>query len=168
MDQNNSKVTGIFSQVLPLMVSKCCGCCREHNRTVTHFENPSQTISYRKSGVNAFRSAVNDDIELHFPMHGQLYQVKYYKRYEFIPLVQSPGVAFLVLEEDKHTPSLLLLNAISESLPIVLLMIVLSLLMGIVVWFVEHFQNIHEFPASFTGGVQHGVWWAIVTVTTIG
>jgi hypothetical protein len=101
-------------------------------------------------------------------MYGQVFQVKYYKRYEFIPLVESPGVIFLVLEDDTHTASLMLLHAIGDTLPIVLLMVTFTSAIGIVMWCVESFSNNSQFPQSFFPGVTQGMWWSIVSMTTIG
>jgi hypothetical protein len=151
------------------MVSTCCGFCHEHKSTITRFENHAQgTKSYRKSGVSKFRDSVGDSIELHFPMYGQVHQVKYYKQYEFIPMVESPGVAFLVLEDDAHLASLLLLETISHTLPVVMLMIAFILVFGILMWCVESFSNKNQFPRDFFPGVHQGIWWSMVSMTTIG
>ena len=167
--KNESKISGIFPLILPDMVSRCCEFCHEHRWTVTHFEGHAQGApSYHKSGVSEFRSHVGDTAELHFPMYGQVHQEKYYKRYEFIPLVESPGVIFLVLDDDIHLASMLLLYTIADTLPIVLLMITSICIIGIVTWFVETSTNNSQFPPSLLHGVFHGIWWSMVSMTTIG
>ena len=151
------------------MVEECCGFCHEHARTVTHFEG--QTLdgwSYLKPGISEFRGHIGDTIELHFPMSGQIHQVKYYKRYEFIPLVESPGVVFLVLVDDTHIASLMLLNTITSTMPIVLFMIAFIAFIGIITWCVESFTNNKQFPPTFFAGAHQGVWWSMVSMTTIG
>lgn len=167
--KNRSKISGIFPLILPKMVSKCCGFCHEHILTATHFEGHALAASsYHKSGVSDFRSHVGDSAELHFPMYGQVHQEKYYKRYEFIPLVESPGVIFLVLDDDIHLSSMLMLYTIADTLPIVLLMVSSICMVGIVTWFVESSSNYNQFPPSFLHGVIHGIWWSMVSMTTIG
>lgn len=167
--KNKSKISGIFPLILPNMVSRCCGFCHEYRWTVTHFEDHARdTPSYHKSGVSEFRSHVGDTAELHFPMYGQVHQEKYYKRYEFIPLVESPGVVFLVLDDDTHLASMLMLYTIADTLPIVLLMITSICMIGIVTWFVETSTNNNQFPPSLFHGIFHGIWWSMVSMTTIG
>ncbi|XP_028409018.1 uncharacterized protein LOC114531606 [Dendronephthya gigantea] len=166
---NNSNLEGIFPAILPNMVEKCCGFCHEHDWTVTQFEGHTlDGQSYLKPGVSKFRKNIGDAIELHFPMSGQIHQVKYYKRYEFIPLVESPGVVFLVLLDDTHIASIMLLDTITNSLPIVLLMITFITLIGIITWGVESFTNNKQFPPTFFAGSHQGVWWSMVSMTTIG
>ncbi|MBM3661687.1 MAG: hypothetical protein FJW94_02160 [Actinobacteria bacterium] len=46
--------------------------------------------------------------------------------------------------------------------PILLLVVV-----GHIVWLVERRTN-DDFPHSYLAGVWEGIWWAIVTMTTIG
>lgn len=40
-------------------------------------------------------------------------------------------------------------------------------LAGNIIWFVERSHN-HEFPTSYWRGILEGIWWAAVTVTTVG
>ena len=83
-------------------------------------------------------------------------------------MVESPGVAFLVLEDDAHLASLLLLETISRTLPVVMLMIAFILVFGILMWCVESFSNKNQFPREFFPGVHQGIWWSMVSMTTIG
>lgn len=167
--KNNSRISGIFPNILPRMVSSCCGFCLEHTKTVTRFENRvGETSFHLKSGVSEFRQHVDDRMELHFPMYGQVHQTKYYKRYEFIPLVKSPGVIFLVLDDDVHVGSKMLLRTIVNTFPIVVLILALSSVVGIFIWCVESFSNKSQFPRPFFPGIYQGVWLAFVSMTSIG
>jgi ABC-type amino acid transport substrate-binding protein len=48
------------------------------------------------------------------------------------------------------------------------LLVLLSMMAGIVVWFFEKRQNSEMFGGGTAGGIGHGIWWAIVTMTTVG
>ena len=134
--KNSTKISGIFPAIIPPIVSSCCGFCREHDLTVTSFENDKDaSLRFLKPGVSAFRDSIDGNTDLHFPMYGQIHQVKYSKRYEFIPLVKSPGVVFLVPGDEPGKATRLLLNVLWQTIPITILIFVLVWLFALLVWF---------------------------------
>jgi ABC-type amino acid transport substrate-binding protein len=48
------------------------------------------------------------------------------------------------------------------------LLLLLSIIAGIVVWLLERRKNDEMFGDGTAGGIGHGIWWAIVTMTTVG
>jgi polar amino acid transport system substrate-binding protein len=52
-------------------------------------------------------------------------------------------------------------------LTVLLFIVVLIVVMGHIMWLVERRKN-DDFPHSYVKGVEAGVWWAIVTLTTVG
>ena len=48
------------------------------------------------------------------------------------------------------------------------LLLVLSLITGVVVWGFERRRNSEMFGDGPVGGIGHGIWWAMVTMTTVG
>jgi ABC-type amino acid transport substrate-binding protein len=48
------------------------------------------------------------------------------------------------------------------------LLVVLSMMAGAVVWSFEKRRNSEMFGDGTAGGISHGIWWAIVTMTTVG
>jgi len=44
----------------------------------------------------------------------------------------------------------------------------LSLITGIIVWSFERRKNSEMFGDGTVGGIGHGIWWAMVTMTTVG
>jgi ABC-type amino acid transport substrate-binding protein len=53
-------------------------------------------------------------------------------------------------------------------LPVIGLLILLSLTAGTIVWLFEARRNPKMFGGGTVRGVGHGIWWAIVTLTTVG
>ena len=47
-------------------------------------------------------------------------------------------------------------------------LLLLSLIAGILVWYFEKRKNNEMFGDGTLPGIGHGIWWAIVTVTTVG
>ncbi len=48
------------------------------------------------------------------------------------------------------------------------LLVLLSMVAGIFVWLFERRKNDEMFGDGTAGGICHGMWWAIVTMTTVG
>ena len=48
------------------------------------------------------------------------------------------------------------------------LLVLLSLIAGVIVWSFEKSQNSEMFGDGTVGGIGHGIWWALVTMTTVG
>jgi len=53
-------------------------------------------------------------------------------------------------------------------LPVIGLLILMSLTAGAIVWLFERRRNPEMFGGGIVRGVGHGIWWAIVTLTTVG
>jgi ABC-type amino acid transport substrate-binding protein len=53
-------------------------------------------------------------------------------------------------------------------LPVIGLLILLSLTAGTIVWLFEARRNPEMFGGGTVRGVGHGIWWAMVTLTTVG
>ena len=48
------------------------------------------------------------------------------------------------------------------------LLFLLSLIMGMIVWLFEKQRNSEMFGDGYVNGIGHGIWWAMVTMTTVG
>mmetsp|Transcript_36366 Transcript_36366/g.102735 ORF Transcript_36366/g.102735 Transcript_36366/m.102735 type:complete len:688 (-) Transcript_36366:194-2257(-) len=80
------------------------------------------------------------------------------------------GPAVLSLQLPKQTQSELFFQNIAKPDVIrVLCAVILALLVsGHLVWFVERQSNSLQFPEEYGIGVDHGLWWSVVTMTTVG
>ena len=48
------------------------------------------------------------------------------------------------------------------------LLFLMSLVFGIIVWLFERRRNTEMFGDGYVKGIGHGIWWAMVTMTTVG
>lgn len=55
-----------------------------------------------------------------------------------------------------------------EALQIVFGFVFIMFILGNLVWLLERKENSEEFPRDYLRGVWDGMWWSIVTVTTVG
>lgn len=69
----------------------------------------------------------------------------------------APGFVTTILRG--ITPSLLRLLG---------LLLIIILVAGHIIWLIERRRNPEQFPQDYLHGVWQGIWWASVTVTTVG
>ena len=50
----------------------------------------------------------------------------------------------------------------------IVLLFLMSLIVGIIVWSFEKRRNREMFGEGYVKGIGHGIWWAMVTMTTVG
>jgi ABC-type amino acid transport substrate-binding protein len=55
-----------------------------------------------------------------------------------------------------------------QTLKAIGLLVLFSLITGIIVWSFERRENREMFGDGTIGGIGHGIWWAMVTMTTVG
>ena len=55
-----------------------------------------------------------------------------------------------------------------SSLELVVVLILISLIAGFVIWLLERNHNPEMFGDKLSRGIGHGIWWAMVTMTTVG
>lgn len=68
-------------------------------------------------------------------MYGWKWQEYYSADYRYIPLVESPGVAFIIIEKEGLSPSQRLVNEVFATWPYMIITTLLAALAGIVIWF---------------------------------
>ena len=58
--------------------------------------------------------------------------------------------------------------ASADTLKLVGLLLLLSVISGIIIWFLENKKNREMFGGNPSQGIASGIWWAMVTMTTVG
>ena len=136
MDSPRSNKSGIITPILKQAVYTCCGNCTEHGTSRVDFTRTATGNPARKSGLVQFKSSFDETTELHFPVYGFMDQTRYLDSYGFVPFVQSPGLALIIIGDEKGTAATLLLKSLALCFPILFLSIAMLWVSSLVLWFV--------------------------------
>ena len=129
--------SGLFPFLLPPIFSQCCGNCSEG-------DGPSEIVYNAKFQENlvAIKDVNNLDSKdtITFPISGKKEDRFYQNDYKFLPLISSPGVAFIVVEEPPGTSANAVFYSVLSGWPVLVLTILMALLSGIIMWGLVRFS----------------------------
>ena len=116
------------------MILYSCGKCHEEQgETFLDIKNNGKGASARKTSMGEVQADVDDRTHVSFPVLGNMDDEKYLKEFVFVPVVQSPGIAFIALANQVSRTEVVALTW-KRSLPIVLLIVVMGLVVALLIW----------------------------------
>ena len=127
---HDQEPSGLFPLLLKDIVPVCCGnCSGGDGRSVISYAN-------RRDNLVAIKNIRNFDVNdtITFPISGYKDDRLYQNEYKFMPLVSSPGVAFIVVDEPPGTSANAVFNSVLSGWPVLLLTLLMALLSGIIMW----------------------------------
>ena len=131
----------------------CCGSCLRYTSGETY--TSISKISPRPNATSHFI----------FPALGRSTAKKLYGYY-FIPLIEPPSIYYVTLKGDS-----VMANLIMKCLDMWPLLINCSFMVaiaGFLGWLMETWGNTDDFPRPFINGWFEGIWWAYISMTTVG
>ncbi|KAL9979008.1 hypothetical protein ACROYT_G016598 [Oculina patagonica] len=109
----------------------------------------------------------DDNPTVHFPIFSNRGEKEQFER-RFIALFDSPGPAVLKFSRGLDSSSTGLTHLLNNMWKLILVCLLHAVIAGITVWALDHKTNPGEFPQSSLYGIGEGIWWAFVTMTTVG
>ena len=130
--------------MLPLLFSDlattCCKTCKQYERTIVDFNSNGKKTKALRQNKNEVAQLIDDDTDFSFPIHGWKGQEIFKNYYRYIPLVESPGIAFIVIFEDLGDPVWHVYHEIIGTWPYILFTILTALVAGIIIWFLVRYS----------------------------
>ncbi|XP_031551135.1 receptor-type tyrosine-protein phosphatase F-like, partial [Actinia tenebrosa] len=122
-------IGGIFGSFFIKMITDICGTCLNgHGVTSVHFDNDVTGFSLKKETPNEVKSSISDKSHLSFPVNDYVNE-----EHEFVPIVKSPGIAFITLKDTDNSHDSVLMNIVFQCWPIVVMCLAMPYLAAIVV-----------------------------------
>ncbi|XP_065053809.1 uncharacterized protein LOC135682729 [Rhopilema esculentum] len=145
----NGTVDGVLPVIMQKMVNECC---QKH-----------VNLSYDAmvdNRVEAVEQVINGTSDFVLPLIVKSGKHKFLS-FPLVPLVESPGIAFYGLAPLGTGESLI--KIIVDASPMLVIMTLMVMVAGIVFWLVEERNETPIVP-----GIINGMWWAFVSMTTVG
>ena len=170
---------GEIDGIIPLMFEQASAYCLSGNTSIK-INNYIRRASDRKHFYKLARS--DTDYQ-----HGELTRIRKHNAFwvpvvaysnrkidEFIKrrglrvfqLMKSDKIAVIVRRDLISLPNKIIRGILSCQ-QIFFLAILMAILFGLTLWMIERYQN-KELPTSFVKGLGTGLYWAIVSMTTVG
>ncbi|KAL9957849.1 hypothetical protein ACROYT_G034798 [Oculina patagonica] len=163
-----NNMSGIFMAFLDKMVLHCCGDCHNgHGKSIMDYTLDGSNNPARKNTEEEMRIAIDADTDLSLPAYGFSDQRKYMNNFRFVPVVESPGAAFIVTTEGLKSKSFIE-RLVFGCGPLLLFNVTAICLTGLLMWIMESVGHDSIFPRSFLRGFPEGIWWSFVTMSTVG
>lgn len=152
-EDGEGPVQGIIIDVTRKLLSRCCEDCWSINETrpvdfaeFYHYqpEMASLVLPYTISSTDQY----------------------YYEGY--VPILKAPSSTYVRKKQSWKVQSLKLMTTIFKAWPVLVMALLLSVISGVFIWFLETWFNPDQFPRTFYRGTWEGFWWAFVSMTTVG
>ena len=140
--------TGIFPSILQKAINMCCKECAENMSPKIHFARTDSSKGLQ-NGILEVSQNINDDIDLHFPIYGAKSQTTYRNSFPYVPLVQSPGAAFIVSSANNYKESKRILNIVLSYWPLSIVILFASYFVGLIMWLLVSPCRLHEYNYIF-------------------
>ncbi|XP_073230539.1 uncharacterized protein [Porites lutea] len=171
-DDDTGNISGAFNEAIEFLLSKFKNDCNP-KPAYKRCENSSSKLNYSRDQVENARELtecmkMKSGFDLVFPVLSSAMSDNFHK-VRFQDIISSPGIAVLknrkVLAEKARWN---VIKEFSQIWTVIVLALLLNAIFGILIWVLESRSNAEEFPRSFLRGSLEGIWWAFVTMATVG
>ena len=139
---NGYSPAGIIGNLVEQMILSSCGICKNgHGLTSLNYLDNGKGRPAIKRTMNSVRQDVDEQTQISFPVIGLTDDDKFQKDHVFVPMVESPGIAFIAVSE-KVDNTKRLFSDLSQYLPFYLFSLMMAYVAGIFVWLLV--SNIHQ------------------------
>lgn len=120
-------------EILDNMTVDCCQTCKAHGRSYVDFKYNANNGSSYFHNNDEMKKNMTDDTAFMFPVYGYGDQTAY-GVYSYRPLIESPGVAFIINTDYNENPSNSLMTSVISTFPYLVVTVLTASIAGIIIW----------------------------------
>ena len=129
------EITGMFTTVIHSMIIDACGSCDQYSNSTLHFDVSRTGLDPNRRSVYELKISITNDVDVSFPYYERRSTKTVVPGSIFVPLIPSPGCAFIVRDElnVERLTMTLILNVL-KVWPLLLVSYCIATLFGILIW----------------------------------
>ena len=135
MQQGAYHITGMFTTVIQSMIVEACGTCDQYSNSTLHFDVSRTGLDPNRRSVYELKISITEDVDVSFPYYERRSTKTVVPGSIFVPLISSPGCAFIVRDElnvEKITHTLVL--KVLKLWPLLFISYCIASVFGILIW----------------------------------
>ena len=125
----------MFTTVIQSMIVEACRTCDKYSDSTLHFDVSRTGLDPNRRSVYELKMSITKDVDVSFPYYERRSTKTVVPGSIFVPLISSPGCAFIVRDErniEKITHTLVL--KVLKLWPLLLISYCIATLFGILIW----------------------------------
>ena len=129
------EITGMFTTVIQSMIIEACGSCDQYLNATLHFDVSRTGLDPNRRSTYELKISITDDVDVSFPYYERRSTKTVVPGSIFVPLISSPGCAFIVRDElnVERLTMTLILNVL-KVWPLLFVSYCIATLFGILIW----------------------------------
>ena len=126
---------GMLPYLLNDLAVTCCKTCKLHGESFVDFNLNGKNEPAKQKTAQDVKKHIGEYVDLSFPVYGWKWLDVYEAYYRYIPLVESPGIAYIVIIGESTSPAEQMMVSILSTWPYIVITLLLAVVAGIVIWF---------------------------------
>ena len=132
--EKNGKVVGIFPEFLNAMLMQICGKCSAYKNIPLYFDRTKGGRNPIRASESELKDKISDDVHIHLTVTGRKELTVFQGQYQFVQILESPGSAFIVVDQTKLSKTRVIFKSLLNTWPVVLISLLMACVAGMFIW----------------------------------
>ena len=116
------------------MLKTVCGNCTAYQETPLFFDRSKSGKNPKRTSEIDLKTKISDDVHFHLTITGRKEITVFQKQYQFVQIVESPGSAFIVVDQTKLSQTSAMFASILGTWPVFLMAMLMANVAGMFIW----------------------------------